>query len=126
MFQGFRASAAVILFIASSAASALNVLEPHVQCTVVKVHSVLDVFGIKNFPSLYQSLNNHPSEKTMHIANVSLNNIKPITTYKSETLELITIQNGSQKLELELHGKPISRQGVLKSNGVLLAELTCH
>lgn len=116
----------VALYSVQRSAYGINLIEPQIQCTVVKVISTVNIFGIKKFPALHQSINNDPIESTLHIGRVRLAKVQPFTMFKSKLVEIISIRDGNQQLDLELNGKPMSRQGVIKYNGAVLAELTCH
>jgi hypothetical protein len=103
-----------------------NVLGPNIECTVVKVHSTARVLGDSKFPKLYQSINNDPTKSDLVIAGKKLSGISPTTIFKTDTLEKISIEIEASKIELELKGKPISRNGTLRLDGKLLADVTCH
>ncbi|MBT7610010.1 MAG: hypothetical protein HN576_09650, partial [Bacteriovoracaceae bacterium] len=53
-------------------------------------------------------------------------NLIPKTISKTEIFEKILIKHKSGQLELEINGKPISRNGYLKESGKLIADITCH
>ncbi len=115
-----------LLLIIGNIAEGYDFFEPSIECTVIKVHSHIHAFGQSKFPRLYQSINNQPSKETLTIASKSLPGVRPKTIFKTENFEKISIVIGIQNFELELKGKPISRNGVLKVDGKILADVTCH
>jgi hypothetical protein len=104
----------------------LSVLEPRIECTVIKVHTSVRTLGFDKFPKLYDSINNNPLKSKLLIAGREIRNLNPETVLKTDSYERISIIHETGTLELELNGKPISRNGVLKENGVVLGKVTCH
>ena len=104
----------------------INLLEPSIECTVIKVHFSEKMLGFAKFPVLYQSINNDPIKSRLLIGGREFPGLNPETLWKTETFEKISIHHGGGNLELELNGKPISRNGFLKENGKVLADVTCH
>jgi hypothetical protein len=98
----------------------LNVLEPSIECTVIKVNSSIPLLGFDNFPKLYDSINNNPLKSKLLIAGREFPKLNPETILKTETYERISIIHDRGTLELVLNGKPISRNGVLKENGFMV------
>ncbi len=78
------------------------------------------------FPKQYQSINNDPFDSKLVVAGQSFPLVNPKTLLKTETFERIQIDLAKDILELELEGKPLSRQGTLKINGKVVADVTCH
>ena len=109
-----------------SLAYGFGLFEPSIECTVIKVHSTAKALGQTKFPKLYQSIYNDPMTSTLIIAGKKLLGVKPETLLKTDNFEKISIIVEAKTLELELKGKPISRNGILKFEGKLLAEVTCH
>lgn len=104
----------------------LSVLEPSIECTVIKVHTSIQTLGFDRFPKLYDSINNQPLKSKLLIASREFSKLNPETVLKTESYERISIIHDAGTLELELNGKPISRNGVPKENGVVLGKVTCH
>ena len=69
---------------------------------------------------------NDPIKSILHIAGKKLPMVKPKTIFKTETFEKIFIYTENSNFELQLKGKPISRNGTLAVNGKILAEVTYH
>ncbi len=104
----------------------LSVLEPNIECTVIRVHTSVRTLGFDKFPKMYDSINNNPLKSKLLIAGREFPKLNPETVLKTESYERISIVHETGTLELELNGKPISRNGILKENGVVLARVTCH
>lgn len=115
-----------LIFLSAKIVYGLSIFEPSIECTVIKVHAITTFSSIKDFPKLYQSINNNPVKSTLRIAGLTFPNIKPETMLKTDTFERILIADGVDSFLLDLNGKPISRNGSLKKNGKLLADVTCH
>lgn len=107
-------------------ANAFDLFGPSIECTVVKVKNPIAAFGFKKFPKLYSSIYNSPNEDILKISDKPFKGVKPISSFKTETFEKIQIDIGKETLTLELSGKPLSRNGVLRVNGKDVAEVTCH
>ena len=107
-------------------AHGFQLFEPSIECTVIKVHSTKNVLGHPKFPLLYQSINNNPTKSVLIIAGKKLPGVVPKTILKTDNFEKISIVIENKNIELELKGKPISRNGTLKLDGELLADVTCH
>ncbi len=118
--------ALVLILLCSHQASAFNPFEPSIECTVIKVLSTKSVFGISKFPKLYQSFNNDPLSSKLFIAGKEFSKLNPVSDLKTEIYEKISIDSGRDHLVLELKGKPISRNGTMAVNGVIIADVTCH
>ncbi len=101
-------------------------VEPDIQCTVIKVHQTIHIDGFKKFPLLYQTISNEPITSRLLIAGKELLDINPKTFLRTANSEVIAINTSQFSMILELFGKPISRNGVLKINGKVFAEITCH
>lgn len=114
----------ILLFCLSS--RAVTLFEPSIECTVIKVIEPQKVFGFKKFPELYQSINNNPQTSKLRVGKLELSNVDPVSAVKTESYEKILIKQNSDQLELELKGKPLSRNGTMTINGKLAAEVTCH
>ena len=99
---------------------------PDISCTVIKVHSQIKILGLKKFPSLYQSIYNNPITSTFRIGKIQFDKIVPKTIVKNDRYEKIIISHAEGQLELELNGRPMSRNGTLKESGKLIADITCH
>jgi hypothetical protein len=83
-------------------------------------------FGLVKFPVLYQSINNDPLSSALFIAGKEFSKINPVSDWKTEDYEKISIHSDQDDLVLELLGKPISRKGSLRLNGKIVADVTCH
>lgn len=116
----------ILIFMHFNPLYGFNIFEPVIECTIIKVHATTTFSSIRKFPKLYQSINNNPTKSILRIAGETFLNIKPETLIKTSNFERILIANGADDFVLDLNGKPISRNGVLKKNGKLLADLTCH
>ena len=118
--------ALAVSLLGSLQASAFSAIEPRIECTVIKVLATRTVFGINRFPKLYQSINNDPLTSKLFIAGKEFSRLNPVSDFKTETYEKISISAGSEQLGLGLKGKPISRNGTMTFNGLTLANVTCH
>jgi len=116
----------MILLLVSLDLFSFDINEPQIQCTVVKVHKYIKAFGFKKFPKLYQSINNNPLNSLLLIAGRKYPKLDPKIINKTKDFEQISISNGKDIIELEILGQPISRHGILKVNGKILANITCH
>ncbi len=116
----------VLIFFMSNLQSAFSYFAPNIECTILKSYEKVKFMEIKNFPSKYQSINYSPKTEKLIIAGAFVKGIKPIITFKTDEIEKISITSGVNYLELELLGKPISRNGYLSLNGKKIALLTCH
>ena len=116
----------IFLLLVSEPSTGFSLFEPSIECTVIKVHTTTDIMGIPEFPKLYQSVNNDPLRSILKIAGTVFPGAKPKTHLNTDKFEKISILLQNKILELELHGKPISRNGFLKVDGKLLADVTCH
>lgn len=114
----------LILYVSS--AYGFSPIEPSIECTVIKVLKQQDIGKFKKFPQLYTSINNNPATSRLFIAGVEFKSSDPISQIKSEVFEKIMISVEKSELILELHGKPVSRNGDLKLGSLLLAKVTCH
>lgn len=121
-----RSIALFLLLVKFTNVHGFGLFEPTIECTVIKVVSTTTVFGIVEFPKLYQSINNDPLKSVLHIAGKKLPKVKPKTVFKTDNFEKISIITENDNFELQLHGKPVSRNGTLTANGKILAEVTCH
>jgi len=101
-------------------------LEPSIECTVIKVLSPQKVFGFDKFPLLYQSINNNPPTSKLYVGGKEFFKVDPVSLFKTHDFERLLIESNGDKLELELKGRPISRNGKMTINGKLAAEVTCH
>lgn len=106
--------------------SAFELLEPSIECTVVKVLKQANIGQLKKFPKLYASINNNPSTSKLVISGIEYKNVDPVTKIKTENFESIVIKVEQSELILELTGKPISRNGTLKFGLIELGKITCH
>ena len=113
-------------FLWSDQAFAFSHFEPSIECTVIKVHGTQNAFGLAQFPVLYQSINNNPLSSALFIAGKEFSKINPVSDWKTDDYEKISIHSGQDDLGLELFGKPISRKGSLRLNGSIVADVTCH
>ena len=116
----------VLSLLFSYQASAFSPFEPSIECTVIKILAIQSVFGIGKFPKLYQSINNNPLSSKLFIAGKEFSKLNPVSYLKTENYEKISIESGGDHLGLELKGKPISRNGTMTVNGVMIADVTCH
>ncbi len=121
-----RAICFLFLFLCSRVTNGFGVFEPTIECTVIKVHSKGSIWGITKFPQLYQTINNDPLKSRLHIARQLIRGVIPRSIWKIDGYEKILIRDVRDSLELEIHGKPLSRNGTLKVNGTLVANVTCH
>ena len=106
--------------------SELSILEPSIQCTIVKVHSKIEILGFKNFPQLHQSINNDPLTSKLSIAGKEFEKLNPKSVMKIQDKEEIMIKHNGGQLKIVLAGKPMARSGTLKESGQLIADITCH
>ncbi len=104
----------------------IDIFEPNIECTVVKVLSSRAALGFSRFPILYQSINNKPLTSILIIGGHEFVNLNATTDIKTDSYEKISINTNEGPLVIELHGKPISRNGTLSLNGQVLAHITCH
>ncbi|MBL7557372.1 MAG: hypothetical protein JNM24_16205 [Bdellovibrionaceae bacterium] len=116
----------ILLSFIVDAAYGFSVLEPSIECTVIKVVSTTAAFDQSEFPKLYQSINNDPVNSILNMAGKRFLKVKPKTVFKTQNYEKISIDIENNTFELQLNGKPISRNGTLAVNGKLLAKVTCH
>lgn len=116
----------IFTFLVCLISNAFALLEPSIECTVIKVIEPQKAFGIKKFPELYQSINNDPQSSRLRVGKLELSKVDPVSAVKTESYEKILIKQDSDQLELELKGKPLSRNGTMTINGKLAAEVTCH
>lgn len=120
----FFISIAIIFSVLS--AKAFDLFEPSIECTVIKVNKQVSAFGFKKFPKLYSGIFNQPNGNNLKISGESFKGIRPITKFKTEVFERIQIDIGEDVMLVELHGKPLSRNGNLLVNGVEVGKVTCH
>jgi hypothetical protein len=116
----------ILYFLYLNGLNAFTLFEPSIECTVINVIAPQQVFGIKKFPELYQSINNDPVASRLRVGKAELFKSDPVSVVKTESFEKIIIKHGTDQLELELKGKPLSRNGTMTINGKLAAEVTCH
>jgi len=116
----------VLILLYTNSISAFNPLEPSIECTVIKVLSPQKVFGFDKFPLLYQSINNNPPTSKLYVGGKEFFKVDPVSLFKTHDFERLLIESNGDKLELELKGRPISRNGKMTINGKLAAEVTCH
>lgn len=126
MYSRKLKSLTFVMALAVLPAKAANFFEPNIECTITKVHSSVELEKIGKFPKLHQSINNWLIESDLHVAGHRLPASDPKTVFKTDSYEEIQIPVGKVVLTLELHGKPISRNGVLKIGSQLLGDVTCH
>ena len=107
-------------------ANGFSPTEPSIECTVVKVLKQQNIGQLKKFPKLYTSINNNPITSKLSISGVEFKDTDPVSQIKTESYEKIILPVEKFELTLELNGKPISRNGVLKSGSLVLAKVTCH
>ncbi len=69
---------------------------------------------------------NNPVASKLFISGTEFKNTDPVSQIKTATFEKVMIPVEEQELVLELNGKPISRNGVLKLGTMALANITCH
>lgn len=103
-----------------------SIFAPSIQCTVIKVHSTSNILGQKAFPKLYQNISYNPIRGIFILGSNKFKNLIPKTILKTNNLERILIKYKQGQLELQIHGKPISRNGILKQGQNTLADITCH
>jgi hypothetical protein len=115
-----------ILFLYCGDLMAFEVLEPSIECTVVKVLNQRDIGQLNKFPNLHAVINNKPATSKLVISGIEFKNIDPVTILKTENYERILIKVEQSELILELTGKPISRNGKLKFGPIELGKITCH
>lgn len=115
-----------LIFVYTIHLSAFSPFEPSIECTVIKIFATQKAFGFSKLPTIYQSINNNPISSTLFIAGREFPKLDPVSELKTETYEKISIKSGNDQLELELRGKPISRNGKLTVNGQVVADVTCH
>lgn len=116
----------IFLSILANANYELPVAEPRIECTVVKILSSKTKFSRTGFPKLYDSIFNDNLKSQLFIGGKEFTNLSPQRTFKGESLEKIKIMNKAERMDLEIKGKPISRNGTLSINGKLVANITCH
>ena len=105
---------------------AVQLFEPSIQCTVVKVYSTKKILGFQYFPRKFHTINNVPHTSKLSIGKKEFKKLNPRSISKTLETEIIMIDTGNGKLELKLTGKAMSRTGELKISGEILADLTCH
>ena len=115
-----------IVFLFCLSLSSFELLEPSIECTVVKVINQIDIDRLKKFPKLYTSINNQSATSRLVISGKEFKNIDPVTKIKTDSFESIVIKIEQSELIIELKGKPISRNGSLKFGLIELAKITCH
>ena len=118
-----------VLIFSSTVANAnyeLPVGEPRIECTVVEILSNKKKFGKTSFPKLYDIVYNDNLKSQLFIGGKEFTHLNPQRTFKGESLEKIKIQDQAERIDLEIKGKPISRNGILKINGKWVANITCH
>ncbi len=119
-----------ILFISlltSFSVYGMGLFEPDIQCTVIKVHKqVKSVLDFKAFPKKFHTINNIATSSTLTIAGKKFNNLDPKVKKKMVGFERIEIELQNGILQLDINGKPMSRNGVLKFSGDLIGDITCH
>ncbi len=116
----------IFLFFLFYLAYGFSPLEPSIECTVIKVLKQQDIGNLKKFPKLYSSIYNNPVASSLFIAGLEFKNTDPVSQIKTAIFEKVMISIEEQELVLELNGKPISRNGVLKLGSIVLAKVTCH
>jgi len=116
----------IFIFWSSQTFGFISIFEPNIECTVIKVHSEIKALGFKKFPTLYLSINNKPIDSKLLIGKKKFDRLSPKTVIKTESYEKIIIKHDEGQLELELKGKPMSRNGTLSESGKLIADITCH
>jgi len=104
----------------------LGLIEPDIQCTVTKVIKAQDVLGLKNFPKKYDAIVNNGMLSKLSIRSKPFKSEAPSTIFKEGLREKILIKKDGAELIIDVKGKPMSRQGTLKINNELVAEVTCH
>jgi hypothetical protein len=119
-------TAQLLLFIYMALSLDILEAEPSIQCTVVKVRKTVTLDRVGSFSKLYQTIYNDPVASRLFVGEIELININPKVLSKTAHSEKISIQYDKTELTLEIEGKPISRKGLLKMNGAVLAEITCH
>lgn len=106
--------------------SAFFLSEPSIECTVIKVLKTSSIFGLKDYPSKYSTINNHSASSELKLDGRLFYNLSPVVKNQNESYQEIVIENSIDKMVLKIHGKPISRSGVLEINGIQVASITCH
>ena len=104
----------------------LPIGEPRIECTVIKILSDEEKFGDTSFPELYESIYNDNLKSQLFIGGKELRETNPQQFFKQEKIEKIKIKYQSDIMNLEIRGKPISRNGKLSINGKYVADITCH
>jgi hypothetical protein len=100
--------------------------EPDIQCTVIKVHKTVDLFGFRNFPTKFDSINNIGLLSKLSIKEKEFPHLSVKTTYHARRIEKVLIKEGAVEVMITLRGEPMSRKGFLTVDGEKIAELTCH
>lgn len=101
-------------------------IEPDIQCTVIKVHKTVELFGFSNFPSKFDSINNIGLLSKLSIKKKELPHLSVKTVYQARGIEKVLIKEGAVEVMITLKGEPMSRQGFLSVDGDRISELTCH
>lgn len=107
-------------------ALAIGLVEPDIQCTVTKVIKSQNIMGFKSFPKKYDAIANNGMLSKLSVRAKPFKSEPPFSILKEGLREKILIKKDSNEMIIDVKGKPMSRQGTLKINNELVAEMTCH